>query len=146
VDIEIDPETPVVLFDGVCNLCTGTVQWLIEHDDGQFRFASLQSAAGAAVLSEVGLDEGYFDSLVLVTEDGPYRKSDAALEIARRLGRPWSLAAAFRVLPRGLRDAVYDLVAATRYDIFGKRDQCIRPSAETRARFLDGSDEITVES
>lgn len=134
---------PVLLFDGVCNLCNGTVRWLIEHDpEGQFRFASLQSEAAAALLAETGLGESYFDSLVLVDGGDYFAKSEAVLEVARRLDAPWSWAGALGVVPRPLRDLVYDVVAAARYDLFGMRDQCMVPSPEIRDRFLDGSEAV----
>ena len=135
---EVDEGTPVVLFDGVCNLCNGVVQFLIRHDpDAEFRFAALQSEAGQALLERFDLPTGEFDSFVLV-EGGDYAtKSTAALRIARRLGFPYSLLYPFVVLPTFLRDRVYDLVADNRYRIFGKKDQCMVPTPDRRARFLD---------
>lgn len=140
VDADAIPrDRPIVLFDGVCNLCNGGVQWLIDHDpDGQFRFAPLQSGAAQALLADVGFEDYDFDTFVLVDGDDYYTKSGAALEIARRLDRPWSLLALGRAVPRPLRDAVYDLVATYRYVVFGKRSQCMRPTPEIRDRFVAG--------
>ena len=130
------PPQAVVLFDGVCNLCNGVVQFIIPLDaDGQFRFASQQSGAGQKLLAEHGLPG--MATVVLIGDGRVFTKSDAVLEIARRLGTPWSLLHAFRFLPRSLRDAVYDLIARYRYRIFGRRESCWLPTPELRARFLD---------
>lgn len=128
---------PILLFDGVCNLCNGAVQWVIARDpSARFRFASLQSEAGRALLAKHGLPEGALDTVVLVDGDAHFTKSDAALAVARRLGGAWSLLAVFSLVPRPLRDAVYDWVARNRYARWGKRAECWVPTAELRARFL----------
>lgn len=117
---------PVVLFDGVCNLCNASVQWLIERDPpGRFRYASLQSAAARRLLSD-RLDpaeiEALPDAIVLVDEAGVHTASTAALRIARRLDLPWKAFAAFLVVPRFLRDGVYRFIARNRYRWFRHRD------------------------
>jgi predicted DCC family thiol-disulfide oxidoreductase YuxK len=128
---------PILLFDGVCNLCDGVVQWVIAHDPaGQFRFASLQSDAGRALLARHGLPPDALDTVVLVDGDRYFRKSDAALEVLRLLGGGWALLAALRAVPRPLRDAVYDWVARHRYRWFGQRAECLVPTPELRQRFL----------
>lgn len=128
---------PVVLFDGVCNLCNDTVQFLIEQDDeGVLRFAPLQSEPGQALLAASGHSGDDLESIVLVDDGTYYEKSDAALRIAEYLEMPLSWAGNFRAVPRPIRDTVYDLVATYRYDVFGKRDQCMIPSPEVRSRFL----------
>ena len=130
---------PVILFDGVCNLCNGAVRFVAERDPrGVFRFASLQSEAGQTLLRQHGLSTGDFDSVVLVDDAGVRTRSSAALAVAARLSAPWPALSAFRVLPRPLRDAVYDLVARYRYRVFGRTDQCMIPTPELRARFLEG--------
>ncbi|MEF8885875.1 MAG: thiol-disulfide oxidoreductase DCC family protein [Haloarculaceae archaeon] len=135
--VEFPREDPVVLFDGVCNLCSGSVQFLIEHDpEARLRFAPLQSEPARELLEAVGLHDYDCDSIVLVEGEAYYTKSEAALRIARRLERPWSLLWTLRYVPRVLRDAVYDLVAASRYAVFGKRDQCMVPTPAVRDRFL----------
>jgi predicted DCC family thiol-disulfide oxidoreductase YuxK len=135
---DIPRDRPILLFDGVCNLCHGTVQFLIEHDpEGRLRFASLQSPVGKQLLADVGLDAAYQDSVVLIDGDDCYRKSDAALRAARYLDTPLSLGSHLEFVPRFLRDGVYDLVAETRYDVFGKRDRCLIPSPDLEDRFLD---------
>lgn len=130
---------PVVLFDGVCNLCAGSVRFVIERDpEGVFRFAPLQSAVGERLLAEAGLDEDHdtLDSIVLVEDDEVYTKSDAVIRVAARLGGPYRLLSPARYLPKRARDAVYDFVAANRYDWFGKRDRCLMPTPELESRFL----------
>jgi predicted DCC family thiol-disulfide oxidoreductase YuxK len=128
---------PILLFDGVCNLCNGTVQWVIAHDPrAQIRFASLQSDAGRALLAKHGLPQGAMDTVVLVDGERHWLKSSAALEVLRRVGGAWKLAALLRFVPRPLRDAAYDAVARNRYGWWGKRDECWVPTPELRARLL----------
>ena len=128
---------PILLFDGVCNLCEGTVQWIIERDpQGRFRFASLQSAAGESILEE-HQEPNDLDTVILVHEGKLYRKSDAALKVLRLLGGVYSDLYAFWIVPRFIRHRVYDWVAARRYRFFGKKDSCMMPSPELRARFLE---------
>jgi predicted DCC family thiol-disulfide oxidoreductase YuxK len=132
-----ETDQPVILFDGVCNLCNGAVQFVIEHDpDGQFRFAPLQSAAGREWCRSCGLDPDQHESVVLVADGTCYTKSDAAIEIARRLESPYGLLSLLTVVPRPLRDFGYDLVAASRYRVFGRRDACMVPTDDVRDRFL----------
>jgi predicted DCC family thiol-disulfide oxidoreductase YuxK len=127
----------VVLFDGVCNLCNGTVQFIIAHDpSAHFRFAALQSEASRRLLGETQMRGTLPDSVVLVEDGCVYSRSTAALRIARRLSLPWPLLFALIVVPRPLRDMVYDLIARHRYAWFGKRDSCMMPTPELGARFL----------
>lgn len=128
---------PILLFDGVCNLCQSSVQWVIARDpEGRFRFASLQSDAGRALLAKHQLPLDALDTVVLVAGDAHWTKSDAGLEIARRLGGLWTFAPILKLVPRPLRDLAYDWVARNRYARWGKRDACWLPSPELRARFL----------
>ncbi|MEO8197730.1 MAG: DCC1-like thiol-disulfide oxidoreductase family protein [Thermoanaerobaculia bacterium] len=140
----MDAGSPILLFDGVCNLCGATVQWVIRHDpQGIFRFAALQSAAGQAILARVGESLAAagagktLDSVVLVDGERCWVRSAAALEVLRRLGGPWALLRVFGLLPRAVRDAIYDRVARRRYRWFGRRDECWLPTPELRRRFLD---------
>lgn len=127
----------IVLFDGVCNFCDASVRFVLDRDPGgYFRFASLQSEVGRRLLAEHGLPVDELASVVLIEEGRAHTRSDAALRIARRLRGAWRLLGVFRVVPRSLRDAVYDRVAANRYRWFGKRELCEIPSPEVRARFL----------
>jgi predicted DCC family thiol-disulfide oxidoreductase YuxK len=130
---------PVVLFDGVCNLCANTVQFLIERDpEGLFRFAPLQSDVAGELLADCGYEEHDLDSIVLVEDSGCYVKSEAVIRIATSLGGIYRLLGPTKYVPQFLRDGVYDLVAASRYQVFGKRDRCMVPTPEHSARFLAG--------
>lgn len=135
--MELDINFPVLLFDGVCNLCNASVQWVLRHDrQGVFRFAALQSETGQRLLAGFGLEQRSFDSVVLIAGNRIYTKSDAALEIVRRLGSPWSWLGIFRRVPRPLRNAVYDWVARHRYRWFGREERCWLPRPEWKERFL----------
>lgn len=139
----MDPAAhPVVLFDGVCNLCSASVQFIIDRDPrAQFRFASLQSSTAKALLAELGasVPEGDPESVLLIEEGELFTRSEAALRIARRLRGPARLAVMLRLLPHGLRDRGYRWVARNRYRWFGKAESCRLPTPELRARFLDAA-------
>ena len=129
----------IVLFDGVCNLCNGAVQFIIDRDrNDHFRFASLQSETGARILAEHGrvAPTGDPESIVLVENGVIYERSSAALRIARHLGALWPLLFAGVVVPRFLRDAIYKYIARNRYRWFGKSETCRVPTAELRGKFL----------
>lgn len=129
------PHQPLVLFDGVCNLCSGTVRFIIRRDlSRQFRFSSLQSDLGERLLEE---DKGQrLESMLLVFNDQVYRKSTAALHILKLLGGAWAAAYIFIVIPRPLRDWVYDFIGSRRYKWFGKTEQCWLPEQDVSDRFL----------
>ena len=133
-----DTTAPIVLFDGVCSLCNRAVAVIIKRDRAKkFRFASMQSAAGERLLERFNLPAGRPDYLVLIERGGCYTKSDAVIRIAARLTpfwRCWSALARF--IPRPLRDFKYDLIARTRYHLFGKRPSCPFPTPDTADRFL----------
>ena len=125
----------VLLFDGVCTLCIGSVRFIIERDSaGTFQFAPLQSTTARRLLH--GAAQPLPDSFVLVENGRLFTRSTAALHVARGLGWPWSLAYVGIIVPRPLRDWVYDLVARNRYRWFGKSDVCMVPTADIRSRFL----------
>ncbi len=127
----------MVLFDGFCNLCSRSVDFIIRRDPrGRFRFGSLQSAEARELLSRFGAEPDTFDSIVVVQGDAISMHSDAIIEIARRLGFPWRIFAAARIVPRPLRDAVYRWVAKHRYRWFGRRSACRVPSPDEAERFL----------
>jgi predicted DCC family thiol-disulfide oxidoreductase YuxK len=129
---------PVLLFDGVCNLCNQSVQFVINRDKaGLFQFAALQSDAGKALLQRHQLPVEQLDTVVLVMGNKAYTRSDAALQVLRQLGLPWSLAAAFSILPKGFRDYVYDYIAKNRYRWFGRQESCMMPTADLKRRFLN---------
>ena len=137
--------TPIILYDGVCGLCNRLSQFVLARDPaGRFRFAALQGTVAGEILTRHGRDPRDLDTLYLVLAPGRpeerlLRKSDAALWILRELGGAWRLAAVLRVVPRAIRDLGYDLVARTRYRLFGRYDACPVPDPRHRARFLDGS-------
>lgn len=126
----------IILFDGICNLCNGTVQFIIKHDPNEyFRFASLQSKAGSRLVKEFEL-QGALNTVILIENGKHFEKSDAVLKIARRLGG-WKLLTLFWILPKPVRDFVYDLIARNRYNWFGKRESCMIPTPENEKRFLN---------
>jgi predicted DCC family thiol-disulfide oxidoreductase YuxK len=136
-------DAPIILYDGVCGLCSRLCQFVLARDSaGRFRFATLQGAVAAEILARHGRDPRDLDTLYLVLAPGQpgerlLRKSDAALWIVRQLGGPWRLSGALRIVPRAIRDLGYDLVARTRYRLFGRFDTCQLPDPRHRARFLD---------
>jgi predicted DCC family thiol-disulfide oxidoreductase YuxK len=135
-----DIESPVILFDGVCNLCNRSLRLLVRFDHaGKFRFAPLQSAVGRELLERHDLPSEYFDSLVLVDGEECYTKSEAVLRICRELDGPVPLVYPLIYLPDRLRDGAYDVVAEYRYQVFGKKDECPVPEPELRERFLERS-------
>ena len=128
----------LLFFDGVCNLCNGLVQFIIRHDKhDRFHFAPLQGSAGHRFLQAERLDPDTLDSLVYRRKGKVLTRSTAALYVARDLGGFWSIAYAFILIPRFIRDAAYDLVARERYKWFGKRENCMVPTKELLERFLD---------
>ncbi|WP_266075822.1 thiol-disulfide oxidoreductase DCC family protein [Haladaptatus caseinilyticus] len=131
-------DTPVLLFDGVCNLCNAIVRFTVRFDEsGTFRFAPLQSEIGQELLSRFDLPTDDFDSFVLVEGDDYATRSTAALRVCRRLDGPWPLLYPFVYLPERLRDPVYDFVARHRYRVFGRKAECPVPDPEIRERFAE---------
>ncbi len=127
----------VILFDGVCNLCNGAVNFIIDRDPkARFTFAPLQSVPGQALLKEKIPEAKNLDSIILVNRNEVKIKSDAALSIAYRLSGLWPALIVFKIIPRFLRDHVYDWIARNRYRFFGKRNQCRMPNPELKSRFL----------
>ncbi|SEV96510.1 thiol-disulfide oxidoreductase DCC family protein [Natrinema salifodinae] len=137
-DSQVPDEDPIILFDGVCNLCNGFVQFVVPRDsEGKFHFASLQSEVGQALLAEHGLPTDSLESIVLVEGDDCYVKSAAVIRIAELLGGAYALLSPFRFLPRAIRDRMYDFVAARRYQWFGEKDRCMMPTGDVQTRFLE---------
>jgi predicted DCC family thiol-disulfide oxidoreductase YuxK len=131
------PNENILLFDGVCNLCNGLVRFIIERDpEGKFKFASLQSETGRLWLEQFGLSGKEFESFVLIRKDQCYLKSTAVLNMLRELGGIWRICYVFKWVPRPIRDFLYDIIAKSRYQIFGIRDTCMIPTLELKARFL----------
>ncbi|HEY9116253.1 MAG TPA: DCC1-like thiol-disulfide oxidoreductase family protein [Roseivirga sp.] len=131
-------EQDILLFDGVCNLCNSSVNFIIDHDPKEnFKFAALQSKFGRQKLSELGYNQEDFDSLVLLSGDKVYKKSSAALRIAKKLSGLYPLLYVFIIIPPFIRHGAYDIIAKNRYKWWGKRDSCRMPTPELRARFVE---------
>ncbi len=129
---------PVILFDGVCNLCNGSVQFIIQHDPpANFRFASLQSDTAKQLLLEHGLNPQHLDSIVLIEGASSFTKSDAVLRVVRHLSGLWPVLTVLRVIPRVVRNWAYDVIARNRYRWFGQQNSCMLPSRELLGRFLE---------
>jgi predicted DCC family thiol-disulfide oxidoreductase YuxK len=127
----------IILFDGICNFCNSSVQFIIKRDPaGYFKFASLQSDTGQQLLKRYGVSKE-IDSLIVIEEQKVYIKSKAALQICRKLTGFWRFFSILMVLPPIFRDFLYDRVAKNRYNWFGKSDSCMLPTAEMKKRFLD---------
>ena len=127
----------IVLFDGVCNFCNASVNFVIEHDKaGYFKFAPLQSEIGEELVAKHGIDTADTDSVIVIENDRAYTHSSAALRIAKRLDGIWSWAFAFVIVPKPIRDLAYRIFAKYRYRLFGKQDACMIPTPEIRSRFL----------
>lgn len=128
----------IILFDGTCNLCNGAVQFIIKHDKKDiFRFAALQSDLGKEICSYIGVDQTKIDSIILYNPGiAYYYKSSAAIEIANELGGIHSLISIFKILPEKLRNYIYDYIAKNRYKWYGKKESCMIPTPELKAKFL----------
>jgi predicted DCC family thiol-disulfide oxidoreductase YuxK len=138
---KISTSRAVVLFDGVCNLCNASVNFIIKRDPrNRFAFAALQSEAGRALLARHDISGRRPDSVVLLEEGRCFTRSSAALRIARQLSGPWPLLYPLAVVPAPIRDRIYDWVARNRYRWFGKREQCRLPTPELASRFVLASD------
>lgn len=137
--VDLPKNKKIILFDGVCNLCNKTVQYVIKHDKKDiFRFVSLQSETGQKIIKHIGIINYNLDSIILY-EPGIayYLKSTAALQIAKKLGGIFTYGTIFRILPSSLRDSIYDHIAKNRYRWYGKQESCIIPTAELKAKFLE---------
>ena len=128
----------IILFDGVCNLCNGAVNWIIDRDKkNQFKFASLQSAFGKNVVKEHSLDNQYLDTIVLLQNQKIYLRATAVLRIVKQLGGFYRLAAIFLIIPAPILNFFYNIVAQYRYAWFGKRDSCRVPEAGLKNKFIE---------
>lgn len=128
---------PVILFDGYCNLCNSSINYIIDHDpDAYFKLGSLQSDEAKIYLDKYDVDKNEFKTVVLIENRTVYTRSTAALKIAKRLNGPVKLLWIFIILPRFIRDPVYNCVARNRYKWFGKREQCRVATPELKSRFL----------
>ena len=133
----IQPGDRVVLFDGVCVLCSAWANFLIHHDRAQrLRLCSVQSEQGQALLAWFGLPTDHFDTMAYIEDGQLFVRSDAVLRIVGQLPWPWRALRVFRMLPRALRDWCYDRIALNRYRLFGRYDTCLLPSPDHARRFL----------
>ena len=135
---DLPQDKKIILFDGVCNLCNSSVQYVIKHDKKDiFRFVALQSDLGQKILKHIGINPIHTDSIVLY-EPGIsyYYKSTAALQIAKALSGVFTLAIVFTLLPTGISDTIYDFIAKNRYKWYGKKDSCMIPTKEILSKFL----------
>nr|WP_310174884.1 thiol-disulfide oxidoreductase DCC family protein [Neobacillus niacini] len=127
----------IILFDGVCNLCNHSVQFIIKRDtSGIFKFASIQGGTGKRIVTKYGLAPD-LDSFILIEKEKVYIKSTAALRVCSGLKGGWKLFAILMIVPTFIRDYIYDIIAKNRYKWFGKKNSCMLPSPELRERFLD---------
>ncbi len=137
--LNIQSDKSLILFDGVCNLCNTSVQFVIKHDKAnKYLFTPLQSKIGQQVIKAYNLDTTKVDSILLYSKDkGLKIKSTAALHIAKDLGFPINVLSQFLVIPRFVRDWVYDYIAKNRYKWYGKKESCMIPTPELQSKFLD---------
>jgi predicted DCC family thiol-disulfide oxidoreductase YuxK len=135
--LKIPKDKPILLFDGVCNLCNGFVQFIILRDpQAKFRFAALQSEVGQQLLQKAKMSTSEINTVVLYEKGKFYTHSDVPLRIARHLGGWWILFTIFKIIPKFLRDSIYNWIARNRYRWFGKQESCMMPTPELKARFL----------
>ena len=127
----------IILFDGVCNFCDSSVNFIIDRDKKNvFKFAALQSEKGQEILDYFKLPKDDFDSFVFIENDKVFKKSSAALWIAYKLGGVWKIFYPFIIIPKFIRDFLYNLIAKNRYKLFGKKDACRIPTPELKQKFL----------
>ena len=135
---QLPEHSKIILFDGVCNLCNGAIQFVIKRDKkNQFRYTSLQGELGKKLLKERNIDPAKIDSIILIDPNTAfYVKSTAALQISKGLSGLWPLLSVFLILPASLSNLVYDFIAKNRYKWFGKEENCMVPTKEQRELFL----------
>lgn len=133
----LSPQYEIILFDGVCNFCNSSINFIIDHDpSNHFKFAALQSEIGQSILRKFNKNTEDFDSVILLKDNTLYEKSDAALEITKHLSGLWKYFSVFGIFPTFFLNFFYDIVAKNRYRFFGKSDSCRMPTVELRERFL----------
>ncbi|MDB5227196.1 MAG: thiol-disulfide oxidoreductase [Bacteroidota bacterium] len=131
------PGEKIVLFDGVCNFCSSSVQFIIKHDkSNSLKFASLQSPTGQQLLARYHIPKEV-DSVIFIDEGRAFTKSDAAFRVAKYFSGIWKASRVFLIVPASVRNFFYDIIAKNRYKWFGKKDSCMIPSPEIRDRFID---------
>ncbi len=131
-------QQPVILFDGVCNFCNSAVNFTLKRNKkADIRFAPLQSETGQKLLKEYNLPVNDMESFVFIENGKAYQRSTAALKVCRHLRSLWPLSYGLIIVPRFIRDGIYDWVAKNRYKWFGRQESCMIPTPEVRARFLN---------
>ena len=137
--LELPKDKKIILFDGVCNLCESSVQFVIKYDTkDQFRFVALQSDLGQKIIQHIGINTKNIDSVILYQPGvAYYYKSNAALQIARSLGGFFHLGTVFKIIPTTLRNILYDYIAQNRYQWYGKKESCLVPTLALKAKFLE---------
>lgn len=135
---QLEHNKQLILFDGVCNLCNSSVQFVIKRDkNDRFRYAALQSEVGQKIIDKFNIDTSKTDSIILYSnEKGISYKSTAALKIASQLGFPTNILSVFLIVPAFIRNVVYDYIAKNRYKWYGKKDHCMIPTPELKSKFL----------
>ena len=132
-----DNEKAIILFDGVCNFCNSSVNFVIKHDKkNHFLFAPLQSETAKKLLEKFNIDSSKTDSFILIENNKAYLQSTAALRVTKHLNKLYPLLYAFLITPPFIRNSVYNLVAKNRYKWFGKKEICMIPSAEIKGKFI----------
>jgi len=132
-----DKLSHIILFDGICNLCNSSVQFIIKRDkNNKFRFASIQSEFGQTQILKFKINNASIDSFVYIIKGVAFIKSTAGLKVLREIGGLWKIIYLFIVVPKPLRDWVYDCIAKNRYRLFGKKESCMVPTPELKSRFL----------
>ena len=135
--MQVDNEKGIVLFDGVCHLCDGSVRFILKRERAaELKFAPLQSDSGKSLLQKYGYSPNYLDGLILIESNRAHDRSSACLRIAGKLNFPWRLLFPLLIIPKPLRDFIYGNIAAVRYRWFGKKESCSLPHGEDQARFL----------
>ena len=136
---QFPPNKKLILFDGICNLCNASIQYVIKHDKKNvFMFTALQSEAGQQIIKKYNIDTNKEDSVLLYTpKNGIDSKSTAALKIANDLGFPQSIMTVFFIIPPFIRNWVYDYIAKNRYKWYGKKESCMIPSQDLKSKFLE---------
>lgn len=133
----MNSDQPILLFDGVCNLCNRLVRFIINRDRlSKIRFSPLQSAAGKSILLKHGLQESDLNSVVFIKGDKFFTRSSAILRLLKELGGAWKLFYVFLIIPPFIRDFMYNIIARSRYKVFGRTNSCMVPSEDTKSRFL----------
>jgi predicted DCC family thiol-disulfide oxidoreductase YuxK len=135
--IRLSSDNSIILFDGFCNLCSWSVQFILKRDSKDyFRFASLQSDIAEKISDEFNIPKGFYKSLVLIENNRVYFQSNAALKIARKLRGLWPIFYVFILIPKPVRDYIYNIIAINRFKWFGKKDNCYTPTKKYSEKFL----------